>query len=107
MIALTKINGEIIVINSKQIEHIDVIPESKITMMNGKYYIVRESVAEIIDKEIQFNRKIVDKITRVESIQKIFKRKAEGKERNRFYNNHRYRRRLRRNRSRYYERRQH
>ena len=40
MIALTKINGEIIVINSKQIEHIDVIPESKITMMNGKYYIV-------------------------------------------------------------------
>ncbi len=66
MIALTKINGEIIVINSKQIEHIDVIPESKITMMNGKYYIVRESVAEIIDKEIQFNRKIVDKITRVE-----------------------------------------
>ena len=66
MIALTKINGQIIVINSKQIEHIDVIPESKITMMNGKYYIVRESVAEIIDKEIQFNRKIVDKITRVE-----------------------------------------
>ena len=66
MIALTKINGEIIVINSKQIEHIDVIPESKITMMNGKYYIVRESVAEIIDKEIQFNRKIVDKISRVE-----------------------------------------
>ena len=41
-------------INSKQIEHIDVIPESKITMMNGKYYIVRESVEEIIQKEIQF-----------------------------------------------------
>lgn len=65
MIALTKINGEIIVINSKQIEHIDVIPESKITMMNGKYYIVRESVAEIIDKEIQFNRQIADGITKV------------------------------------------
>lgn len=52
-------------INSKQIEHIDVIPESKITMMNGKHYIVRESVAEIIDKEIQFNRQIVDGITKV------------------------------------------
>ena len=65
MIALTKINGEIIVINSKQIEHIDVIPESKITMMNGKYYIVRESVAEIIDKDIQFNRQIADGITKV------------------------------------------
>ena len=66
MIVLTKINGEEIVINSRQIEHIEVIPESKITMMNGKYYIVRESVEEIIDKEIQFNRKIVDKITKVE-----------------------------------------
>lgn len=65
MIALTKINGEIIVINSKQIEHIDVIPESKITMMNGKHYIVRESIAEIIDKEIQFNRQIADGITKV------------------------------------------
>ena len=65
MIALTKINGEIIVINSKQIEHIDVIPESKITMMNGKYYIVRESVEEIIHKEIQFNRQIADGITKV------------------------------------------
>ena len=65
MIALTKINGEIIVINSKQIEHIDVIPESKITMMNVKHYIVRESVAEIIDKEIQFNRQIADGITKV------------------------------------------
>ena len=65
MIALTKINGEIIVINSKQIEHIDVIPESKITMMNGKYYIVRESVEEIIQKEIQFNRQIADGITTV------------------------------------------
>ena len=64
MIALTKINGEIIVINSKQIEHIDVIPESKITMMNGKYYIVRESVEEIIQKEIQFNRQIADGITK-------------------------------------------
>ena len=65
MIALTKINGEIIVINSKQIEHIDVIPESKITMMNGKYYIVRESVEEIIQKEIQFYRQIADGITKV------------------------------------------
>ena len=65
MIALTKINGEIIVINSKQIEHIDVIPESKITMMNGKHYIVRESVEEIIQKEIQFNRQSADGITKV------------------------------------------
>ena len=62
MIILTKLNGETTVINSRQIEHIDVIPESKITMMNGKYYIVKESIEEIIEKEIQFNRAIIDKV---------------------------------------------
>ena len=62
MIILTKLNGEKTVINSRQIEHIDVIPESKITMMNGKYYIVKESIEEIIEKEIQFNRAIIEKV---------------------------------------------
>lgn len=62
MIVLTKLNGEKTVINSRQIEHIDVIPESKITMMNGKYYIVKESIEEIIEKEIQFNRAIIEKV---------------------------------------------
>ena len=62
MIILTKLNGETTVINSRQIEHIDVIPESKITMMNGKYYIVKESIEEIIEKEIQFNREIIENV---------------------------------------------
>lgn len=59
MIILTKLNGEPIIINSKQIERIEVIPESKITLMNDKYYIVKESVEEIIEKEIQYNRLIL------------------------------------------------
>lgn len=63
MIILTKINGEPIVINSKQIEHIDIIPESKITMMNGKYHIVRENERQIIEKVIEFNRSIMRDFT--------------------------------------------
>lgn len=56
MIILTKVNGETIAVNSRQIEFIELIPESKITMMNGKYHIVKESPQEIISKVVQFNR---------------------------------------------------
>lgn len=56
MITLTKVNGELITINSFQIEFIELIPESKVNMMNGKYHIVKESPEEIIEKVIQFNR---------------------------------------------------
>lgn len=55
---LTKLNGSPVAVNSSQIEYIDLIPESKITMMNGKYHIVQETQEEIIEKIVQFNQKI-------------------------------------------------
>ncbi len=58
MIMLTKLNGSPVAVNSSQIEYIDLIPESKITMMNGKYHIVQETQEEIIEKIVQFNQKI-------------------------------------------------
>lgn len=62
MIILTKLNGEYITVNDRQIEYIDQIPESKITMMNGRYHIVRESPQEIIEKVTKFNREIISGI---------------------------------------------
>lgn len=58
LIMLTKLNGSPIAVNSSQIEYIDLIPESKITMMNGKYHIVQETQEEIIEKIVQFNQTI-------------------------------------------------
>ena len=58
LIMLTKLNGSPVAVNSSQIENIDLIPESKITMMNGKYHIVQETQEEIIEKIVQFNQKI-------------------------------------------------
>lgn len=59
MIILTKLNKEPVTINDRQIEFIEQIPESKVTMMNGRYYIVRESPQEIIEKVIEFDREII------------------------------------------------
>ena len=60
MIVLTKRNKEKFLINHLQIECIESIPESKITMMNHDYYLVCESVEEIIDKIAQYNTKVQD-----------------------------------------------
>ncbi len=58
MITLTKLNSERFVINSNQIECIELIPESKVILMNKSYYIVKESAQEIIDKIIEYNARV-------------------------------------------------
>lgn len=60
MIVLTKMNKERFLVNHRQIECIETIPESKIVMMNHDYYIVRETTDEIIDKIAQYNAKVLD-----------------------------------------------
>ena len=60
MIVLTKMNHERFLINHLQIECIEVIPESKIVMMNHDYYLVRETPDEIIAKSAQYNAKVQD-----------------------------------------------
>ena len=60
MITLTKMNKDQFLVNHNQIECIESIPESKIVMMNHDYYIVRESVDEIIKKIIEYNAKVMD-----------------------------------------------
>ncbi len=54
MIELTKINGETILINPIQIEYVELIPESKIIMMNGRFHIVLEDKEELTKKVLTF-----------------------------------------------------
>ncbi|NBI10012.1 flagellar protein FlbD [Colidextribacter sp. OB.20] len=60
MIQLTKRNGERFLLNHQQIESIEMIPESKIVMMNRDYFIVRESPDQIIRKISEYNAKVQD-----------------------------------------------
>ena len=60
MIVLTKRNHEKFLVNHLQIEYIETIPESKIVMMNHDYYLVRESVEDIIKKIAEYNAKVMD-----------------------------------------------
>nr|WP_319488405.1 flagellar FlbD family protein [uncultured Caproiciproducens sp.] len=58
MINLTNLNGVSFALNPNLIETIEGIPETKITLTTGKYFLVAETRQEIIKEIIQFNRKI-------------------------------------------------
>ena len=60
MIVLQKMNGERFLINHNQIECRELIPECKIVMMNHDYYLVRDTVEEIIRKITDYNAKVQD-----------------------------------------------
>lgn len=60
MIVLTKRNGERFLLNHNQIQCIEMIPESKIVMMNRDYFIVKESPEQIIKRITEYNAKIQD-----------------------------------------------
>lgn len=60
MILLQKMNNELILLNHNQIEYIETIPESKIVMMNHDYYIVKDTVEEIIQKITDYSAKVMD-----------------------------------------------
>lgn len=60
MIVLTKMSKERFVVNHNQIEHIECIPETKVVMMNREYYIVEETVEDIVKKIMDYNAKVLD-----------------------------------------------
>lgn len=60
MILLTKRNKEKFLVNHTQIECIEMIPETKVVMMNHDYYLVIETMEEIVDKIADYTAKVMD-----------------------------------------------
>lgn len=58
MIKVTGLDSKEFVINADNIERLEQIPESLIVLTNGKKYLVKESVDEIINKVLEYKRKI-------------------------------------------------
>lgn len=58
MIRLTRLNRAPMVLNSDLIEHIDVTPDTVITLTSGQILRVRESAEEVIQRIIGFRRQI-------------------------------------------------
>ncbi len=54
MICVKRLNGQILYLNWLQVELIEKIPETKIRMMNGDYYLVKDSVESIEEQVAAF-----------------------------------------------------
>jgi flagellar protein FlbD len=59
MIRLTRINHVPLVLNSDLIEHVEVTPDTVITLTSGQKFMVLECPEEVIAKVIEFRRSIV------------------------------------------------
>jgi len=58
MIRLTRINRQPLVLNADLIEHLEVTPDTVISLTNGQKFVVRESADEVIDRVVEFRRRI-------------------------------------------------
>ncbi|MEO7653269.1 MAG: flagellar FlbD family protein [Bryobacteraceae bacterium] len=58
MIKLTRLNHQPLVLNSDLIEHVEVTPDTVITLISGQKLMVHESADEVIARVIEFRRAV-------------------------------------------------
>ena len=58
MIHLTRLNHAPLVLNSDLIEHMEVTPDTVVTLTTGQKIVVLESAEEVMERVIQFRRSI-------------------------------------------------
>lgn len=59
MIKVTRLSGEVLYLNVFQIECMESIPETKIKMMNGYYFLVKDSADEVTEQIKDFFRSCI------------------------------------------------
>ena len=58
MIRLTKLNGRPFVLNAEQIKSVEETPDTMITLLSGHSMIVQESMAEVVQRAVDYARQI-------------------------------------------------
>jgi flagellar protein FlbD len=58
MIRLTRLNHTPLVLNADLIEHIEITPDTIITLTTGQKIVVLESAEEVIERFVQFRRSV-------------------------------------------------
>ena len=59
MVEVTRFNKETIIINAELIEMIEAAPDTVITMTTGKKFVVSETKEEMVDKIINYKKRIL------------------------------------------------
>ncbi len=56
MITVTRLNNKPFVINAELIRSVEENPDTTITLINGDHIIVRETMADVVAKAIEYGR---------------------------------------------------
>ncbi|MDI6792370.1 MAG: flagellar FlbD family protein [bacterium] len=59
MVKVTRFNGSQFYISAHQLETLEATPDTVITLLSGRKYIVVESIDEIIDRIVEYRRRLV------------------------------------------------
>ena len=48
MVTVTRMNGEVFVLNALMVERVEATPDTVITLLSGKKFVVRETATELV-----------------------------------------------------------
>jgi flagellar protein FlbD len=58
MIALTRLNDRLVVVNAELIKFVESTPDTLLTLTSGERIMVKESVDEVVERAIEYARRI-------------------------------------------------
>lgn len=58
MIRLTRLNHQPLIVNCDLIEHMEMAPDTVISLTTGQKFMVRESSEEVVERVVEFRRRI-------------------------------------------------
>jgi flagellar protein FlbD len=58
MIMVTRLNGKVIVVNAELIKMIESTPDTMLTLTSGDHLMVTETVDEVVERAIEYARRI-------------------------------------------------
>jgi flagellar protein FlbD len=64
MIELTRLNGKPMVLNSDLIKTAEAAPDTMLTLINGEKLIVREEIAEVVERVLAYRSRLLAAVAR-------------------------------------------
>lgn len=58
MITVTRLDKRVVVLNADLIKMIESTPDTLITLINGDHLMVKETVEEVVDKAVDYSRRV-------------------------------------------------
>lgn len=59
MIIVNRLNGERFGVNAEHIERVEETPDTVLTLVDGRKYLVRESLEEVIDRVVAYRARVL------------------------------------------------